>query len=102
MDTLILPKPAYNVLRRLTGETRPDVALSIALKDLVRLRLEAGQTAIKAYEDKYGMPFIEFKEAWEAGRISARYSYEVEGDYWAWEAADSEVKALRELAETMA
>ena len=55
------------------------VALSIALKDLVRLRLEAGQTAIKAYEDKYGMPFIEFKEAWEAGRISTRYSYEVEG-----------------------
>ena len=102
MDALVLPKPAYNILRRLTGETRPDVALSIALKDLVRLRLEAAQAVIAVYEEKYGMSFGEFQEAWQAGRISARYSYEVEGDYWAWEAADSDVKVLQELAETMA
>jgi hypothetical protein len=52
MDTLVLPKPAYNVLRRLTGETRPDVALSVALKDLVRLRLEAAQLVIANFEEK--------------------------------------------------
>jgi hypothetical protein len=102
MDTLVLPKPAYNVLRRLTGETRPDVALSMALKDLVRLRLEAAQTVIAVYEEKYGMPFSEFQEAWQAGGVTAQYSYAVEGDYWAWEAAESDVKALRELAESMA
>jgi hypothetical protein len=102
MDTLVLPKPAYNVLRRLTGETRPDIALSIALKDLVRLRLEAAQSLAAAYERQYGMSFSEFQEAWKAGRISAQYSYEVEGDYWAWEAAESDIKALNELAESMA
>jgi len=102
MDTLVLPKPAYNILRRLTGETRPDVALSIALKDLVRLRLEAAQTVIAGYEEKYGMSFSEFQQAWQAGRISAPYSYTVEGDYWAWEAAVSDIKALEELAESMA
>jgi hypothetical protein len=102
MDTLVLPKPAYNILRRLTGETRPDVALSVALKDLVRLRLEAAQAVIAAYEGKYGMPFDEFQEAWQAGRISAKYSYAVEGDYWNWEAAVSETRALQELSESMA
>ncbi len=102
MDTLILPKPAYNVLRRLTGETRPDVALSVALKDLVRLRLEAARAIIAVYEEKYGMPFNEFQQAWQSGRISAQYSYPVEGDYWNWEAAVSDEKALQELAESMA
>ncbi len=101
MDTLVLPKPAYNVLRRLTGETRPDVALSIALKDLVRLRLEAAQFVIANFEGKYSMPFNEFQEAWQAGHISAQYSYAVEGDYWDWEAAISDVKALQELAYSM-
>jgi len=102
MDTLILPKPAYNILRRLTGETRPEVALSVALKDLVRLRLEAAQAIMTGHEQKYGMPFSEFQDAWQSGRISNPHSYEVEGDYWAWEAADSDIKALQELAESMA
>jgi hypothetical protein len=102
MDTLILPIPAYNVLRRLTGETRPDVALSVALKDLVRLRLEAAQSLIADFEKKYGMPFSEFQVAWQAGRIPAQYSYPVEQDYWSWEAAVSDLKALNELATLMA
>jgi hypothetical protein len=102
MDTLVLPKPAYNVLRRLTGETRPDVALSVALKDLVRLRLEAAQMVIANFEEKYGMSFNEFREAWQAGHIPAPHSYAVESDHWAWEAAVSDVKVLQELAESMA
>lgn len=102
MDTLVLPKPAYNILRRLTGETRPDVALSVALKDLVRLRLEAAQGVIAGFVKKYGMPFSDFQKAWQADEIANRHSYEVEGDYWAWEAAESDVKALKELAESMA
>jgi len=102
MDTLVLPKPTYNILRRLTGETRPEVALSVALKDLVRLRLEAAQGVISSYEQKYGMPFSEFQEAWQVGRISSPHSYQVEGDYCNWEAAESDVKALQELTESMA
>jgi hypothetical protein len=102
MDTLVLPKPAYNILRRLTGETRPEVALSVALKDLVRLRLEAAQGVIAGYEQKYGMPFIDFRAAWQSGGILNTHSYQVEVDYWTWEAAESDIKALQELAESMA
>jgi hypothetical protein len=97
-----LPKPAYNVLRRLTGETPPDVTLSIALRDLVRLRLEAVQSVIADYKKKYGIPFNEIKEAWQAGCISAQYSYTVEEDYWTWEAAVNDKTALEELAASMA
>lgn len=102
MDTLILPKPAYNILRRLTGETRPDLALSVAIKDLVRLRREAARALIAAFEEKYGMPFREFQEAWQNGRIADQYSYTVEQDFWDWEAAVSDEQALQELAESMA
>ena len=73
----------------------PGGRLSVALKDLVRLRLEAAQAIIAGYEQQYGMPFSEFQDAWQSGRISNPHSYEVEGDYWAWEAADSDIKALR-------
>ena len=96
-ETLVIPKPAYNVLRRLTGESRPDVALSLALKDLVRLRLEAARVRIAAFEQKYGMAFAAFQEAWEAGKISEAYSYSVEKDDLEWEAAVTDVAALEEL-----
>ena len=46
IDELVIPKTTYNILRRLTGETRPDIALSQALKDLTRLRLEVGRAAV--------------------------------------------------------
>jgi hypothetical protein len=78
LETLVLPKPAYNLLCRLTGETRLEVAFSVALKDLVRLRLEAAQGVIKGYEQKYGMPFDEFHKAWQAGQISNPHFYQVE------------------------
>ncbi len=39
VDPTVIPKPAYNILRRLTGESRPDIALGLALKELVHLRL---------------------------------------------------------------
>lgn len=68
----------------------------------MRLRLEAAQAVIAAYEKKYGLPFNKFQEAWQAGRITAKYSYAVEGDYWNWEAAVSETGALQELSESMA
>lgn len=101
MDTLVLPMSTYNLLKRLTGETRPDVALSVALKDLVHLRLDAAQSMIADYEQKYGMTFDKFQEGWQAGKIPDPYSYAVEGDYSAWESALSEVEALQELVESM-
>ncbi len=99
IETLVIPKPAYNVLRRLTGESRPDVALSLALKDLVRLRLEAARAKVAAFEQKYGMTFAAFETAWEAGQIPEAHSYPIEKDDLEWEAATTDVTALEELAQ---
>jgi hypothetical protein len=98
-ESVVIPKPAYNVLRRLTGESRPDVALSIALKDLVRLRLESAHTHMAAFEQKYAMQFAEFEQQWTANHIPQAHSYAVEKDYQDWEAAASDVTALEELAQ---
>lgn len=101
-DTLVVPKPAYNVLRRLTGEARPDVALSLALKDLVRLRLDEARLVQATFEKKYKMSFEVFSARWKAGEIALAHHYEVEQDYWNWEAATTDIQALQELAEILA
>jgi hypothetical protein len=97
----IIPKPAYNVLLRLTGEARPDVALHLALQELVARRLQDGKAKIAAFEQSYGMDFAHFQQAWEAGNISEARSYKVESDYWEWEAAVTDVERLEELAAWM-
>jgi hypothetical protein len=100
-DAYVLPKPVHYLLRQLTGESRPDVALSLALRDLVRLRLEAAHQAIAGFEAKYKLSFEQFEAQWKAGQIQAAYSYAVEQDYWAWEAAEAEVEVLDKLAENL-
>jgi hypothetical protein len=95
----IIPKPAYNVLLHLTGEARPDVALSLALRELVARRLQESREKIAAFEQSYAMDFDHFQKAWEAGKISNAYSYQVESDYWEWEATVTDLARLEELTE---
>jgi hypothetical protein len=102
LTNIVIPKPAYNVLRRLTGEARPDIALSLALKDLVRLRLEAAQTSIASYEQKYQMNFPDFEKKWQDGSLAEKHSYEVEQDFLNWEAAITDKRVLEELSSWMA
>ena len=101
-EILVIPKPAYNLLRRLTGESRPDVALSLALKELTRLKLEEARVRSAAYEKKYGLSFQAFAEDWRAEKIANAYSYAVEKDYWEWEAAVTDARALEELGQWLA
>ena len=96
-DPLVIPKPAYNILRRLTGESRPDIALSLALKDLARLRLEVARATAADLEQKYGIPFEQFAALWQTGKIAEAYSYAVEQDYWNWEAAVTDIQLLEEI-----
>ena len=53
------------------------------------------------YEQKYGMNFEEFKQKMHADLLPDRYSYEVEKDYWEWEATTTDAAFLRELSETL-
>jgi len=94
----LITKPVYRVLTGLTQENRPEVALRLALKELLRLKLNEAREQKQTFELKYGLPFDSFKQAWEADEIEDRYSFEVETDYWEWEAAVTDESRLAEMA----
>lgn len=75
-----------------------EVALPLAVKELVRLKLKEAREQREAFERQYGMDFQAFEQAWDEGRIADKHSYEVERDYWEWEAAVSDEDRLQEDA----
>ena len=97
----VITKPVYRVLSELTQETRPEVALPLALKELLRLKLSESIEQQRGFEKKYGASFAEFRRAWEHDEIADRYSYAVEKDYWEWEAAMTDATRLHEMAEQL-
>lgn len=101
MVTEIISKPVYRVLSDLTQESRVEVALPLAVKDWIRLRLKEAQERREMFREQYGMEFEAFKEAWEQGRIPDKHSYEVEHDYWEWEAAVTDTERLQEMQESL-
>lgn len=98
-ETVMIPKGTYNVLSRLTGQSSPDVALSLAIKELIHFRVEATREKIASYENKYGMNFEQFEQAWKEGKIKEPYSYPVEQNYMQWETALADLKLLEEITE---
>lgn len=95
--SLRLPKTATMVLTELTGEPRPELALLLVLRDAVAYRLEKVTAALKAFEDKYGMSFEEYRERWEAEDKPEYYTYEAERDFLEWEALVTRRKRLEDL-----
>jgi hypothetical protein len=98
-DMVVIPKSTHNILHRLTGQSRSDIALSLAIKDLVRLRVDEAQSRITKFEKKYSLTFPEFEEACENGKIQEPFSYEVEKDDWEWEAAITDLETLEEISQ---
>lgn len=101
MTETAISKPIHKILTDLTGEMRFDVALHLATKDLVRLKLKEAEEQRKQFEERYQMDFEAFKRAWDEGQITDKHSYEVERDYWEWEAAVTDEKRLREMLEEL-
>ncbi len=97
----MISKPMHRILADLTGEQRIDVALQLATKDLVRLKLKEVQERIQSFEARYQTKFDEFKRSWNEGQIPNRYSFEVERDYWEWEAATGDEKRLIEMLDEL-
>lgn len=91
---LQIPKTTTLLLTELTGEPRPEAALLLVLKDAIAYRLEKIAAGLRAYEDKYGMSFDEYKRLWETEDRSEHYTYEVEMDYLEWEALVTRQKRL--------
>jgi hypothetical protein len=102
MYTDFISKPLYHILADLTHEARLELALPLAIKDWVRLRLKESSERRETFEGRYGMSFAAFKQAWDDGRISNAYSYEVERDYWEWEAAETDEGRLRDVLASLA
>lgn len=92
-----ISKPMHHILASLTGENRADVALELATKDLLRLKLKEVEARVREFESRYRMEFVEFKRAWDAGKIANSHSYEVERDFWEWEAAIGNEKKYRQM-----
>lgn len=86
MSTLVLPKQTTQVLRELTGESRPEAALNLALRDAFAYQLAQIATGLQAFEAKYGMDFTHYQARWEAEENEADYAWEAERDYLEWEA----------------
>jgi len=58
--------------------------------DCIELRMESIREQIAAFESKWGMPFDEFAQHCEEGTLEGDpYAYDVESDYWEWEAAET-------------
>jgi len=101
MYSYVISKPMYRVLSDLTQESRVEVALPLAIKDWVRLRLKESRGQQESFKQRYGMEFNAFKQAWQEGRISNKHSYHVERDYWEWEAAVTDEERLQEMLESL-
>ncbi|MDD2923093.1 MAG: hypothetical protein PHQ36_12480 [Anaerolineales bacterium] len=99
VEPVIIPKGIHNILRKLTGQSRPDIALSLAIKELVRLSMKESKAQIESFESKYGMSFAEFEKACDDGRIKDPFSYEVEKDDFEWEAAITDLASLEEMSQ---
>lgn len=101
MDENVISKPLYRVLSELTQESRIEVALPLAIKDWLRLRLEETRRKREGFEQRYAQDFTAFRQAWQEGRIPNQYTYEVEQDYWEWEAAVSDEQRLQQLLDDL-
>ncbi len=97
----VITKPIYRLLTDLTRESRIEVALPLAMKDWVRLKLWEVRQQRQDYEGRYNMDFAAFKQAWHDGRIPDAYSYEVEREYWEWEAVVTDEDRLQQISESL-
>jgi hypothetical protein len=97
MSTLVLPKGTAQALRDLTGEPRPDVALLLVLRDALAYRLDQIEENLGTLEEKYGMPFDEYRLRWESEDRAEDYRWEAERDYLEWEALVTQKRRLEDV-----
>ncbi len=83
----VISKPIYQILSELTQELRVEVALPLAMKDLVRLRLKEAVAQRALFEQRYAMTFAKFAQEWETVVSRMVIPTMSNRDYWEWEAA---------------
>lgn len=94
-----ISKETAKLLKDVTGEPRLDAAVRLTVRDALEHRLREVQEGIAAFEERYGMSFAAFEEAWEAGDVEERHSFDVEKDYWDWEALVTRRRTIEDALE---
>ena len=97
MITDVVSKPIYRILNTLTGEPSVEVALPLALKELVHLKLQQSVQQRSGFEERYGMDFATFQQTWTSNEDSQKHTYEIEQDLWEWEAAVTDEDRYQEM-----
>ena len=97
----VISKPIYRILSDLTQESRVEVALPLAIKDWVRLKLKEARAQRTGFESRYGADFAAFQEAWQKDQIADKHSYDVERDYWEWEAIVTDEEQLQQMLDSL-
>jgi hypothetical protein len=92
-----IPKATLKALIELTGQSQVDVALLMTLRDAVEHRLEKIESALRDYEQKYGMTFQQFEIQARTGEMPDRFSYEKEKDYFEWDSLVTRKRKLEEI-----
>jgi hypothetical protein len=86
------------LLTQVTEVPDLEAALWKVLSEYIDLKLARIRQQIQEFESKWGMTFTEFAERCEAGTLDEDpYSYDVESDYWEWEAAETLLKHYESL-----
>ena len=55
------------------------------LHDAVKYRIEKIETALQAYQQRYGMTWEQFEARGNSGELPDRFSYQIEKDYFDWD-----------------
>ena len=98
---VVIPDALYRVVTELTHQPEVETALTVAVKELIRLRQKELDAERVVFEAKYGMTFAQFNARFQAEEIPDQYSYAVESDYFDWEAAVTSLAYLEELSATV-
>ena len=96
-STLVLPRGTARALRDLTGEPRPEAALLLVLRDAIAYRQAQIEAGLRAFEEKYGMAFEEYRQRWESEDQDEDYRWEAERDYLEWEALITQKHRLEDV-----
>jgi hypothetical protein len=91
------PKETARLLTELTGESRPDVAMLIVLKDAIAHRLEQIASEERRFESLYHQSFSDYKRHWEMEDKPEDYSLDAESDYLKWEALETRKARLENI-----
>ena len=69
-------------------------------RNMINSRLAEVRQQRQFFEEKYQMDFASFKKVWEEDQIADKHTYEVERDYWLWEATITDEAALKKMRDT--